>query len=427
MHLLGCLASDTLPAIPDDVVAGLPASDEARILRDIRRRTADLALVTPAINTNPLPDYDYDKLGHAMNNGIAMTPKGRLYASWVAGEDGPNAFFVFNRSDDRGETWSKPCFVIDGRSPNLPAARTTLIGTLWTDPRGCLWVFFQRSCARGNEHDGRAGVWAAVCANPDDVKPVWSEPRRLFHGCPLNKPVVLRNGAWLLATSLPPGADFPELKPYVGANILESRDEGATWKWLSCADKFTDWDYNEPVVTELRDGRLWLLSRTWTGPWQCFSSDGGRSWSGYSPSAIKHPVSRFQLFRLASGRILLVKHGDTVGTTDGRRNKLKAFLSEDDGRTWIGGLTLHEGYPSPKNDQPWTRGHRLTETDVSYPDGFQAPDGVIFISYDYSRRSAAEILMSRFTEADVLAGKIVTPGSKLNLRVCKCMAKNHGK
>ena len=38
---------------------------------------------------------------------------------------------------------------------------------------------------------------------------------------------------------------------------------------------------------------------------------------------------------------------------------------------------------------------------ISYPDGFQAPDGTIFISYDRNRDTDGEILLARFTEADV--------------------------
>jgi hypothetical protein len=44
---------------------------------------------------------------------------------------------------------------------------------------------------------------------------------------------------------------------------------------------------------------------------------------------------------------------------------------------------------------------------VSYPDGFQAPDGTIYISYDRNRATDGEILLARFTEEDILANKLV--------------------
>ena len=53
----------------------------------------------------------------------------------------------------------------------------------------------------------------------------------------------------------------------------------------------------------------------------------------------------------------------------------------------------------------------------AYPDGTQAPDGTIFVSYDYNRDTNGEVLMARFTEADVLAGKRGTPSSRLRMLI----------
>ena len=45
---------------------------------------------------------------------------------------------------------------------------------------------------------------------------------------------------------------------------------------------------------------------------------------------------------------------------------------------------------------------------VSYPSGFQADDGTIYVSYDRKRKEQAEMLLARFTEEDVLADKGVS-------------------
>jgi len=66
------------------------------------------------------------------------------------------------------------------------------------------------------------------------------------------------------------------------------------------------------MVVELKDGRLWLLARTKTYVTQRFSSDGGRTWTEPSMPAFKHPRARFFVRRLASGRILLIKHGSAI-------------------------------------------------------------------------------------------------------------------
>ena len=75
---------------------------------------------------------------------------------------------------------------------------------------------------------------------------------------------------------------------------------------------------------------------------------------------------------------------------------LTAYLSEDDCKTWKGGLLLDE------------------RESVSYPDGIQAPDGTIYIAYD-RKRVNGEVLMATFTEDDILARKEVS--GKVRLKV----------
>ena len=59
---------------------------------------------------------------------------------------------------------------------------------------------------------------------------------------------------------------------------------------------------------------------------------------------------------------------------------------------------------------------------ISYPDGFQAPDGTIFISYDRNRATDGEILMARFTENDVVARTVVDAKSKLKMLISRPLA-----
>ena len=371
---------------------------------DKMEKIADLALVPPKLNTSPLPQYDYDQLDYGMTIGMERTPKGRLWACWVAGGDSPKAFFVLATSDDDGETWSKPCLVVDSHSKKLPRDRSILVGNLWTDPLGRLWLIFDQSM---DMFDGRAGVWAARCDNPDAAKPAWPAPQRLWHGVMLNKPTVLSTGEWLLPISLdqrggfgPFKGTFAELDPLRGANVFASTDQGATWQRRGCVT-FPKPDWHEHMIVERKDGTLWMLARTAKGVMQSTSTDRGKTWAAPSaPKGIVHPVARFHVRRLASGRLLMVKHGDTMDTHKGR-SKLKAFLSEDDGRTWTGGLMLDE------------RGG------VSYPDGFQAPGGTIYISYDRNRATDGEILLARFTEADVLQGRLAGPRSRLRMLISR--------
>ncbi|OYW15700.1 MAG: hypothetical protein B7Z55_14830, partial [Planctomycetales bacterium 12-60-4] len=54
--------------------------------------------------------------------------------------------------------------------------------------------------------------------------------------------------------------------------------------------------------------------------------------------------------------------------------------------------------------------------------GIQAPDGTIHILYDWNRHTDAEILLAKFREEDVLAGKFASPGSKARMLVNKAYA-----
>jgi hypothetical protein len=381
--------------------------DEARSRIARHEQIAEAALVPPQPNISPLPDYDYDRLDYGMTIGIERTPGGRLWACWVAGGDSPDAFFVLASSDDNGESWSKPRMVLDSHDPKLPRKRSILVGNLWTDPLGRLWLIFDQSM---DMFDGRAGVWATICENPDAATPSWSPPRRIWHGVTLNKPSVLSGGEWMLPVSLdqrggfgPFKGCFAELDPFRGANVFVSTDAGKTWERRGKA-VFPNPDWHEHMIIERRDGSLWILARTRTGIMESVSADGGHTWSAPVDSDIKHPNARFHIRRLRSGRLLLIKHGDQIDTHAGRV-QLSAWLSEDDGRSWRGGLVLDE------------------RTGVSYPDGLQAADGTLYISYDRNRSVNGEILLARFTEKDILAKRLVSADSKLKLLISRPMAK----
>ena len=374
----------------------------------VMRQIADLALITPEINTSPLPKYDYDTQTYVMALTIERTAKGRMWSAWIGECDCPNAFLMAATSDDNGETWSKPRLVIDGRSTSLPNSRTVIIGNFWTDPLGRLWLFFDQTM---NHFDGRSGLWAIVCENPDAENPVWTKPTRIWHGSMLNKPVVLSSGEWLLPSYLlqnggfgPFNGIFPELDPYRGVNVLVSKDQGKTWQ-LRGIRSFPNPDWHEAMIVEKKDGQLWMMARTTKGIMESFSSDRGATWSEPAATAanIQHPNSRFFFRRLASGRLLLIKNGKELHQHPGR-NFFSAWVSDDDGQTWKGGLV------------------REDREKVTYPDGFQAPDGTIYVSYDHNR-GPGEVTMARFTEEDILAGKIVSPQSKLKMIIARPLKK----
>jgi hypothetical protein len=356
--------------------------------------------VTQKLILDPLPAYEHKYLPFAMASSIEVTHGGRIWTCWAGGEDGPNAFLLASYSDDEGKSWRDPVFVIDPQAHGLKLG--TRLGSFWCDPKGALWLFFHQSVGM---FDGSCSNWFVRCDNPDDENPVWMDPVYIGFGASINKPIVCKNGEWILPVSLwerwhidKPFTDcYRELDPVRGANVFVSDDEGGLWRYRG-GIIFKDSCYNEHSVVELDDGRLWMLSRGMEDVFQSFSDDGGKTWEPQS-TAFPHANSRCALARLRSGALLVVKHGRRFDSAPERtkpedcgsgRYDLTAFLSEDGGRTWSSGLLLDE------------------RQNVSYPDIAQAPNGNVYVHYDRNRYTDAEILFARFREEDVKMGKFMS-------------------
>jgi hypothetical protein len=57
----------------------------------------------------------------------------------------PDGYFILATSDDGGGTWSQPRLVVGALDPSGKRQRGALVGNLWTDPRGRLWLFFDQT------------------------------------------------------------------------------------------------------------------------------------------------------------------------------------------------------------------------------------------------------------------------------------------
>ena len=390
-------------------------------LRRMERLAVEADAFPPELRRDEIGRYSTNNLDFALNNGLEMTRGGRIWASWISGGDGPMSFTAMNWSDDDGQTWTDVKFVINGHD-NTRYSRTNIIGTFWLDPDGQLRCYTDQSLVH---FDGRAGFWESVCRNPDAKNPVWTPARRLGDGHVINKPIVLDNGDWALAAYLN-GTwrnrnsvfnAFPELDRERGAICYVSSDKGATWEKRGVVlfpaenraeGKVEDWQ--EAQLVQLRDGTLRMFARVIDGNRGCLmaadSRDYGRT---FGPSrrlkSMDNTNARFQIRRLKSGRLIFVKHGKVANSGAQAwqgRDHLTAFLSDDDGETWYGGLLLDEG-PG------------------SYPDIFQAPNGLIYVSHDHERYKDAEIWMHCFAEEDVAAGKIVSTRERLGMLIMRGM------
>lgn len=384
-------------------------------------RFAELAVkLPPVIRTTDIAAYSTNKLDYALNNGLGMTAKGRLWASWISGGDGPDSFTVASYSDDRGDTWSDVAFVIDGHG-DMPTkgnicGRTNIIGTFWLDPKGRFHVYTDQTVFH---YDGRAGIWDAVATDPDAMPSTWGAAVRIGNGHLMNKPTVLANGkcavagylneAWKNSNFAAVEGAFRDLDAERGSTCYVSSDKGLTWEKRGTVP-FPANDWNEASVVELRDGTLRMFARVLAeGCGKIMvadSKDEGRTWTKpYSLNSMNNPNARFQVQRLKSGRLLFVKHGAPTACSKAwqGRDHLTVYLSDDDGETWRGGLELFAGASS-------------------YPDACQGPDGMIYVTHDHDRSGKAEIWFHRFTEEDILAKRIVSSKGRLNILVSRGMA-----
>jgi hypothetical protein len=349
--------------------------------------------------------------------GIAVAPNGRLWVSWDTGGygEGKDNVVMLATSGDGGRTWSKPVLIVD------PPFRASYSG-LWLDPDDRLWFTFTIWPIR-SAHEDRVSMqeqfddirsynafitenqaagsqfWAITTDNPDDPSPDWNAPRLIaMEYGHMNKPAVLSCGTWVWPT-----ATLGRPKPH---RPLFSTNCGRTFHFrghvpIPEAERNCD----ENMIVERGDGSLWMLNRTNYGIGESFSFDQGKTWTEMEPSDIEHTVARFFISRLPSGKLLLIKHGKVDEPPKGRE-RLMAFLSEDDGKTWDGGLMIDE------------RGG------VSYPDAAQDADGNIYVVYDYQRHGAKEILMAVFTEEDVATGEAVSDAARFRQVIDKALGHN---
>lgn len=200
----------------------------------------------------------------------------------------------------------------------------------------------------------------------------WTRPRLIVPGYigSIRGFVQLKSGRLVLAVAraIPERMEPPKSGPDFGWHntfVYFSDDAGATWRespdQLTLAlpgPNTTRYGAIEPVLLELRDGRLWMLVRDRGGRlWQSFSSDGGGRWPPLERSPFISSDSPAALLRLRNGKIVLLANAcqnwsDARSYAMGGREVLHAAISADEGRTWRGFReVLHEPPVATRGDR----------------------------------------------------------------------------
>lgn len=347
---------------------------------------------------------------------IEVSKKGRVFINFYTGQEaevGGN-IMILCVSDDGGDSFRSCAAVVEHPDPECRIYDPCL----WMSPDGSLWMTYTQ--ARGF-NDGRSGVWVTVCDQPDETELSWSAPRRIANGIMMNKPLVTSHGEWLFPCAIwcDQSGSIPSerhgLEGEQFSNVYASSDEGKTIVLRGHAD-IPNRSFDEHMLVEKKDGSLWMLVRTLDGIGESFSIDQGYTWTSGQKSHIDGPCSRFHIRRLKSGRLLMINHfqfgqkndvDDIMSQGDVKawkgRSHLTAMLSEDDGQTWPYTLLLDE------------------RDEVSYPDASEAEDGYIYVTYDHERVREREILLARFTEDDILKGRLESPRGTFRILVNKAL------
>jgi hypothetical protein len=281
-------------------------------------------------------------------------------------------------SKDNGKTWEPRKLFADTNKFQCRGERTllrtrdgtTVLAFMNTKEMVLAWDQTKREPLPEN----RLPVY--VTRSTDDGE-TWEEPQKIQDGyCgALRTMIQLRSGRLVL------GCQVAVANP--GRNVCfsyASDDEGKTWKKSNVIDLGKYGGYGdhgggiEPTLAQLKDGRLWMLIRTYRG---CFteavSADEGLTWTDIKPGKIEASGSPGQLLRLQSGRLALFwnRFIDKKKQT-GRREQVSMAFTEDDGKTWTEPVVV--AY------DPMQPGHKEPDHRLSYPYVYEHVPGELWIT-----------------------------------------------
>jgi len=256
---------------------------------------------------------------------------GRLLLSYShfydrdAKDDGP-ARVVARWSYDEGDTWDEP-FEVQANIGRINCMTPSLLRL----PSGRILLEFMRKDAQGENYASDlprgdyTGLLFPMVKYSDDEGKTWSEPKEIVQGneywCSCHDR-LFRSSTGRILLPMSTGA---------GAFCWYSDDDGETWQMGTPFPPHDDVSgYAEPIVVEMKDGRLkmWLRNRGMRFH-VAISDDDGHSWklhTTWGPNARNTPC---MIRRIPdNGDLLIVWNNNQI------RTPLNCGISDDDGETW---------------------------------------------------------------------------------------------
>ena len=290
---------------------------------------------------------------HRSRAGAAVLADGGLFVAYRVGRNmfqESHGAVVATRSADGGSTWDEPLPLLAEPGWDWFGAQRLLQladGTLLMLAGKARWNSDRfHTCAVRSSDGGR--TWEPP--GPEiRVFAAFSEPygQGVVRGLP--------EGSLLLGFQ---GTDTPG-EPNLAA-IAFSRDRGDTWSERVLLSDDAALELREPDTLPLPDGRLLTVLRTDAPPYasnQCYSEDGGKSWTSLATTGFHGHCPRLFALRRAIICVYRDMHEQRPG--------IGYSASWDDGESWH-----YQGmlYRSPGPYQGWA-------TACGYPSVVRLPDG----------------------------------------------------
>jgi predicted neuraminidase len=288
---------------------------------------------------------------------IEQTTDGQIVAAWFAGADeGEDDVGIWVSRLEDG-TWSRPVEVANGVMS--PQKRYPCWNPVLFQPKGAPLVLFFKV---GPTPDA---WWGEMIVSEDNGR-TWQDRKRLpptVMGPIKNKPVQLADGRILC----------PSSSEHAGWRVhVEVARGPEDWEVIGPLNDPAKIGVIQPTILTYPGNRLQMLCRTRRERFiaQCWSTDGGRTWSEMSATTLPNPNSGIDAVTLRDGRQLLVFNNTPRG-----RTPLNVALSSD-GKKWNVVLTLE--------DKPG---------EYSYPAVIQTADGRVHVTYTYLRKSIKHVVI----------------------------------